>query len=71
MRTQLCVTFGDAEVGRTFRGRLSTRPWRNVETVLECVGVEASDDGICGSTMRGITIPTSGSSCRRIRPRWW
>ncbi len=39
-------------MGRTFRGRLSKRLWRNVETVLECVGVEASDDGICGSRAR-------------------
>ena len=39
-------------MGRTFRGRLSTRLWRNVKTVLECVGVEASDDGICGSGAR-------------------
>jgi hypothetical protein len=45
---------GDAEVGRAFRGRLRARPWRDVETVLECVGVEASDDGICGgAAMRG------------------
>ena len=39
---------GDAEVGRAFRCRLRSRPFRDVETVLECVGVEASDDGICG-----------------------
>ena len=45
---------GASEVERAFRGRLRARPWGgDVETVLEFVEVEASDDGICGGGRLG------------------
>lgn len=37
-----------AEIERSFRIRIRARPWVNVETVLDCIGVEATEDSICG-----------------------
>lgn len=42
------------ETERSFRIRIRARPWVNVETILDCIGVEATEDSICGGG-RGIS----------------
>ena len=44
-----------AEIERSFRGRIRIRPWVNVETVLDCISVEATEDSICGGRGGGIS----------------
>lgn len=41
------------EIERSFRGNMIARPWVNVETVLDCIGVEATEDSICGGSGGG------------------
>ncbi len=44
---------GYGEVENAFRGRFHLHPQNDVKTVLECVGVEASTDSICGGSGTG------------------
>jgi len=54
------------EIERLFRIRIRARPWVNVETVLDCICVEATEDSICGggggisnNDLVGIIPPTA------------